>query len=263
MGPATNVSSLMATTIPSSTSTSTDSFRQWRNCVLERMRVLIVAGITVGVLVAGIGSRLAMLLLRVTSSDRVIGLQSDDDFTIGRTTLAGSYNLVVLGAFVGIIGVGVYRLVGPWLIGPLWLRRLTLGVGAGIVAGSMLVHSDGVDFTVLKPTWLAIGLFVALPALFGASIGWVVDAVQRPDSWTARGRRKWVLPVIAVAVVPVAAIPLAFALVPVGIWPMSRDVDFSAEIKSVRWLPNAGRAVWILIVVLGLVSLLNDVTAII
>jgi hypothetical protein len=38
-----------------------------RQDLIEKMRVIIVAWIPVGVLVAGVGSRLAMLLLRVTS----------------------------------------------------------------------------------------------------------------------------------------------------------------------------------------------------
>ena len=227
------------------------------------MRVLIVAGVTTGALVAGLVSRLAMLLLRVTSSERVNGLQSDDDFTIGRFTLAGTYNLVVLGSFVGVIGFGVYRLVKPWLIGPRWFRRATLGIAAGIVAGSMLVHADGIDFTVLKPKWLAIGLFIALPALFAVVMGVVVDSVDRPTSWTAKGRSRWLLPVIVVSCVPVVLIPLAFSLIPVGVWALARDVDFPAEVRSVSWLPNVVRGAWILIVLLGFWALLADVTALI
>ena len=81
--------------------------------MLAELRVIIVAGITVGVLVAGFGSRLAMLVLRLTSSRFVRGAVSDDGFVIGRVTLGGTYNLLVLGAVVGVIGAGVYRLVGP------------------------------------------------------------------------------------------------------------------------------------------------------
>jgi hypothetical protein len=251
------MTALMSTPDPKST------FRAWRDCVLERMRVVIVAGITVGFLVAGLVNRLAMLLLRVTSPDHVNGLQSDDDFTIGRVTLAGTYSLSVLGAFVGIIGVGAYRLVAPWLIGPMWFRRLTTGLGSGIVVGSMLIHTDGVDFTVLKPTWFAIGLFIAVPALFGMVIGPVVDAVGRPDSWTTRGWRRWLLPVVAVALFPPTLLVVAFALVPVGFWALSRDVDFVAEVRSVRWLPNVVRGMFVAVVALALVALFNDVTALV
>ena len=44
--------------------------------IAETIRVIVVTGILYGVVVAGIGSRLAMLLLRVTSSDRVIALSA-------------------------------------------------------------------------------------------------------------------------------------------------------------------------------------------
>ena len=237
--------------------------RAWSNRVFATMRVLIVAGITTGALVAGLVSRFAMMLLRVTSPDRVNGLQSDDDFTIGRFTLAGTYNLIALGAIVGIIGFFVYRLVKPWLLGPQWFRRATLGIASGVVAGSMLIHADGIDFTVLKPKWLAISLFIALPALFAVVMGMMVDSVSRPESWTARRPWRWLLPVIVIACVPVAAIFLAFALIPVGAWATARDVDFPAEVRSVNWLPSVVRGAWLLIVALGLAALIGDVTALI
>lgn len=240
-----------------------DSTRVWLGCVLERMRVLIVAGITTGALVAGLVSRVAMGLLRVTSPDRVNGLQSDDDFTIGKITFAGTYNLMVIGAVVGLIGFATYRVVRPWLIGPHWFRRLTLALGAGAVAGSMLVHSNGIDFTALKPKWLAIGLFIALPALFAVALAAMVDSVSRPDSWTARRPWRWLLPILILACFPVIIFVTAIALVPVGIWAMGREGDVEMEIRKVSWLPNVVRAGFLAIAVLGLVALIGDVTALI
>src|SRR5438445_2427353 len=134
---------------------------------VDRLWVLIVAGIPTGVVVAGVGSRLAMLLLRLTSPEHVHGLVSDDGFVIGRVTLSGTYNLLLIGAAAGVIGAAAYTWVAPWLLGPLWFRRLTTAIGSGVVVGSLLIHSDGVDFRVLEPHWLALALFVLLPALFG------------------------------------------------------------------------------------------------
>lgn len=238
-----------------------ESTRLWRDLVVERMRVLIVAGVTTGVVIGGVVNRLAMFLLRTTSPERVNGRDSDDGFTIGRFTLSGTYNLIVLGAVVGIIGFAVYRLVRPWLIGPQWFRRLTIGLGSGAVVGSILVHADGIDFTALKPMWLAIGLFVALPALFAVVMGAMVDSVERPDSWTARGHWRWLLPIVVLACVPFIVPVLVFALVPIGIWALARDGDLPTEIRKVRWLPNVVRAAFLSIAVLGLVALINDVNA--
>lgn len=230
--------------------------------VIEHIRVLVVAGIAVGAILVGVGSRLAMFVLRITSPDSVRGVTSDDGFIIGRVTLGGTYNLLLLGAAVGVIGAGAYRLVAPWLIGPGWFRRFTTGAASAAVAGSMLVHADGVDFTLLKPTWLAIGLFVALPGLFGVVIGMVVDRVAQPDSWTANGRRRWALPVLLVICFPLtlpfigvaAAVVLAFAA-----------AQRSTPLQHLRATLGYGlvvRSIWLLIAFAGLAAVINDARAI-
>jgi hypothetical protein len=231
--------------------------------VVERMRVVVVAGMPVGVLVAGVGSRLAMLVLRLTSPEHVRGVTSDDGFTIGQVTVGGTYNLLLLGSVVGVIGAGAYMLVAPRLIGPAWFRRLTVGAACAAVVGSMLVHADGIDFTLLQPTWLAIGLFVALPGLFGVLVGPAVDAARRPDSWSARGRRRWLLPIVVVACFPPSVFSLLVAAVVLVLSMVARQ---ARPIQLVRRSPAymfAVRAVWLLIAIAGLVALVNDIDAII
>ncbi len=235
--------------------TQTDSVRVE---TLERLRVLIVAGISVGVLVAGVGSRLAMFVLRLTSPHSVRGIESDDGFIIGRFTLGGTYNLLILGAFVGIIGAAAYRAVSPWLFGPGWFQRLTVAAGCGAVVGSMLVHGSGIDFRFLKPLWLAVGLFVALPALFGVAMGIAVDRVSAPGHWTSRGRLRWILPVGLLLAFPQSMIIAALAALVLVVW-----VPVRRSFAHDRGVPLAARlvvrSVWLLIAVLGLVALLGDI----
>lgn len=230
--------------------------------MIENIRVLIVAGIPTGALVVGLGSRIAMFVLRITSPDRVHGVRSDDDFVIGKVTIGGTYNLLQIGAAVGIIGAGVYMLVAPWLIGPVWFRRLTTGLASAVVAGSMLVHDKGIDFHVLQPTWLAIGLFVALPGLFGIAIAAAVDAVRRPDTWTARGRRRWALVIVSVACFPAT---LLIVMVAVVVTAFGEVLRAAGVLRIVRGLPAHElviRSLWLLIAVAGLIALINDITAI-
>jgi hypothetical protein len=229
--------------------------------LIEGVRVLIVGGIPAGVVLVGVGSRMAMLLLRVTSPDRVHGVTSDDGFTIGQVTIAGTYNLLLLGAVVGIIGAAAYRLVAPWLLGPSWFRRLTTGLAAAAVVGSMLVHADGIDFTLLQPTWLAIGLFVALPGLFGTLIGPAVDAISRPDSWTIRGRRRWMLPLIAVACFPPSLLAVLVASVIFGVWEIASDFQLVGRVRQAPLYALTVRFLWLLVAVVGLVALINDTRA--
>jgi hypothetical protein len=193
--------------------------------LLDLLRVIVVAGVITGVLIAGVGGRLAMLLLRLTSPDTVTGVESDDGFTIGEFTLGGSYNLLNLGGAVGLIGAAAYVLVSPWLLGPAWFRRFTVGAVAGALAGSMIIHADGTDFTVLEPLWLAVALFVGLPALFGWVIGAVVDSVDGPGSWTRRGRLRWALPLLLLLAVPLAILPgIVMAALVAALLPLRREL---------------------------------------
>jgi hypothetical protein len=91
--------------------------------LFDGVRPLIVAGIPVGVIVAGVGSRLAMLLLRLTSPASVGGVRSDDGFVIGQVTLAGTYNCRCSAPASASSGAGAYQWVRPWLLGPWWFRR--------------------------------------------------------------------------------------------------------------------------------------------
>ena len=227
--------------------------------VRATLRVLVPAGVLVGVLVGGVGSRLAMLVLRLTSPDRVIGVESDDGFEIGVVTLQ-SFNLVFLGAGVGIIGAGLFLLVRPWLIGPGWFRHLTTALGCGAVVGSILINPHGVDFSVLEPTWLAATLFVAIPTLFGALIGPALALAERPGSWLTTSRWRWAL-MLPVLWFPLVVIVLAFVtLLIAGWWPLRRLRLADALQRNVV-TSTVVRGAWLAIAVLGLGALISDITA--
>jgi len=227
--------------------------------VLDELVLLALAGISTGVVVAGVGSRLAMLILRLTSHPRVIGVQSDDDFTIGRFTLSGTYNLLLLGAAFGVIGAAVYQWVRPWLIGPQWFRYVTVGVACGSVVGSMLIHADGIDFRALTPTWFAIGLFVALPFLFGLAICWTVDRLDRDGSFARRGRARWIVAGILAVLFPITLILLGIALLVLIAWVPARDAWHAEGNSPPAALTFIVRGVWLGIAVLGLIALVNDI----
>ena len=227
--------------------------------VLDELLLLALAGISCGVVVAGIGSRLAMLALRLTSDPRVIGIQSDDDFTIGRFTFFGTYSLVVLCAVFGVIGAALYQWVRPWLIGPQWFRYVTVGLACAAVVGSMLIHADGIDFRALTPTWLAIALFVALPFLFGVAIGWTVDRLDRDGSFARHGKTRWIIGTIGAVLFPPTLIILGVAAVVLFGWVPARDAWHAEAKPAPRVFTFVVRGVWLAIAVLGLVALVNDI----
>jgi len=236
---------------------SEGEFRSIAEGTARVLRVLILAGIPTGVVVIGLGSRLAMFALRVTSSPSVFGIQSDDDFTIGRFTLFGTYTLIVLGAAVGVLGAAAYQWVRPWLIGPEWFRYLTLALGSGAVVGSMLVHADGIDFNLLDPMWFAVALFVMLPAIFALSIAWAVEYVERYVG--PAGYRRWLLPVGLPILVPLTIVVVAWAALIAAAWMSFRQTADVAAIARKPAVAFAMRGLWLSIAVLGALALFGDI----
>ncbi len=127
----------------------------------------------VGALIAGPAARVLMLALRLTSPDTVRGVTSDDGFTIGRVGF-DTLQLLLGSAFIGAAGGAAYA-AGRRIL-PGRRRRLALWtLLAGAAGGAGTVHTDGVDFTLLEPTWLAIGGFVALFAGGALAIALLVE----------------------------------------------------------------------------------------
>ena len=133
-------------------------------------------GLVAGAAIGGVGGRLAMLVLRLTSDDSVRGAESDDGFVIGRFSSETIF-LVVLAALLGAIGGLVYLLVREWL--PRNWRAVAFGVLCATVVGSSIISPDGVDFTVLSPLWLAVVMFVLIPAAYGVAASVLVERSLR------------------------------------------------------------------------------------
>ena len=61
---------------------------------------------------------------------------------------------------------------------------------AAVVGGGVFVEFEGIDFRLLKPLWLAIGLFVFLPGAWGATVA-IITIDQRGiiESFNAAAER--------------------------------------------------------------------------
>ena len=226
--------------------------------VLRRTRALVFAGVFLGVVIGGLGGRLAMLILRLTSPDSVTGVLTDDGFEIGQVTLLGTLSLISFAAIFGLVGAVAYTLVRPWLIGPRLVSQPHVRGGRGAVVGSALIHADGIDFILLKPAWLAIALFVAIPACFGALIGPVLAWCDRPTAWVNTGKyRPWILLVVALAVSPFNVVLVVLIAVVMVVWRLVRgSLQGIGRNGAVRLVV---RAAWVGIALLGLTVLLQDI----
>jgi hypothetical protein len=222
----------------STTDTPTRPTSQEWGVLLDRFGTAVFGGMVAGFLVGGVGGRLAMLLLRLTSSDGIRGIESDDGFEIGRFS---TETLFLLGATTlvgGMLGVG-YLAVRRWL--PAAGRRAQAAVFFGLVGGAFVIEPDGVDFTLLDPLWLAVALFVALPAGFG----WLLAELAERRLGGEHGLRKSNVAAVIVfvvvgflGVVPLLLIPIAALCVLAGRrWPgLGAAVDSAPVTWGVRAL---------------------------
>ena len=141
----------------------------WIEAIFASISVGILVGAVNGFLIGGVGGRVAMRILVLTSSDAVRGITSDDGFEIGRfsaETIILLFLTTILGGIAG-AGFGFLRL---FVAGRTWLVALGFAVTCSSVGGAMLVQTHGIDFRFLGPLWLGVGLFVAIPGIWGAAM---------------------------------------------------------------------------------------------
>ena len=138
---------------------------------------VVGASAVIGVLTVGVLSRLMMFLFARLNPE-ADGTISDDGFEMGRFTFSGSVNLALVGLVIGVLSGVLYLLLEPLLVGPDWFATLSLSIGAGVVGAANLVHSDGVDFTLLDPLWLTVGLCTLLPVGHVAAVDLVARRIR-------------------------------------------------------------------------------------
>lgn len=141
------------------------------------------SGAIAGLVVGGIGGRLAMLLLRLTSPDFVVGMTSDNGFEIGVVSTR-TLNLLLATAGLGAVNGVLYSALRGAI--PVRLRLPLWTLLAAALGGAGVVHEDGVDFTLLEPASLAVALFVALPAAAAAVVVLLVERSSRMEPWADR-----------------------------------------------------------------------------
>ena len=244
--------------IPPATDASTTELEQG-SALLEwarRIGAAIAAGMISGLVVGGIGGRIAMFILRVTSSSRVNGIESDDGFRIGQISGATFFLLLITTA-LGAVGGLMYLFGRQWV--PARWRVAVSGAFFGAVIGAGVIKPDGVDFSLLSPLWLAVVMFVLIAVAFGLVVSLLVERLLAREA--RQGLGWWVyLPLPAlllggpVAWVAIVVVWLAWAVghtVPV--------VGRAWRSPVVLWV---GRTVIAALVVVNALALAEDVTTI-
>ena len=222
----------------------------------RRVSAGVVGGLATGALIGGVGGRLAMFVLRLTSDPALHGLKTDDEFTIGRFSGETMF-LVLVTAGLGVIGGLVYLAVREWL--PERWRAALAGLFGAIVGGAAFIRPDGIDFTRLDPLPLAIAMFIALPAIYGVAMSLFVERLLRSNSG-AGGSWGWLLGLLPLAAfVTTGPLGLGLLLLMFGVWWVHRSVPDATTLwrsPTVVWI---GRAILLAVTARGLVSLVADI----
>lgn len=202
----------------------------------RRLGAGLWAGIISGFVIGGIGGRLAMFLLRVTSDPSLHGVETDDGFRIGEFTGDTMFLLFVATA-LGALGGIFYLIVRKWL--PERPRPFLIAGLAALVGGSIVIRPEGIDFKVLDPLALAIALFILLPGLYGFALSILAE---RFLSLASRSRLTGWLPAVIPLIGLVALGPVGLIVVIVGGlgWVFNRVSDFT-RLWSSRGVAQIGR----------------------
>jgi hypothetical protein len=206
--------------------------------VVRHAGIGVAAGAVVGLVVGGILGRIAMFVLRVTTGESITGVTSDDGFEIGRVTLAGTLNLMLAYSLAGLALGLLYAVARRFL--PRRGRVAAWTAVSAAVGGSIFVHSDGVDYLLLDPLWLAVAFFVLLPALAGLGVALAVERLE-----ASGGLARWHVVAAGIGTVALFAVPAAVAavLLALGRVPVVRRLADSMAVRALALLVVAAMVV--------------------
>ena len=229
----------------------------WWQPDLRRLAAVGSAGALVGLVVAGLGSRLAMFVLAVLNP-HVHGRVSDDGFVMGRFGLEATAGLLLFCTSLGVLGGVLYLLLRQLRVGPARFHGAAMVAGPTVVAAAALVHTDGIDFTALRPQWLALGLFVLLPLLASWALVGLAESWLAPGSWFRQGSSWRALPAVTLLLLlPLAPVVAVAALLRLA-QQRSDTVREALAHPAVAWV---ARGVLVVVFLLAALDLARDTAA--
>lgn len=141
----------------------------------------MVGGLVAGA-VAGLGSRLAMYVIRVMNPSHN-GETTHANAEVGQFTLDGALSLVIEGMFYGVPGAVVYLAVRRWMPGTGLVKGLSFGVYL-LLVGAPIVLDGNYEYFRYVSTWVSVSLFALLYPLYGLVIAplteWLGQGAKGP-----------------------------------------------------------------------------------
>jgi hypothetical protein len=149
-----------------------------------------LAGLIVGVVLAGGGGRLVMRLAAILVPDAV-GSVTENGNVIGQITLGGTLGLIVfVGLLFGAVGGSLWVTITPWLPASAgWRAAVSVPIAIGLGTPG-LVSDHNPDFAILGHDPLVVASLVLLVGLFGPALVLVDGWLERrlPHAAASDGR---------------------------------------------------------------------------
>jgi hypothetical protein len=131
---------------------------------LRMIGVSLGAGILAG-MASGLGARLLMRFIAMMNRSHY-GDVTHHNAVTGVTTLEGTLNVVIEGAFVGVLGSIFYLVLRPWLPGRTAVKGLLYGLLLLVLFGNLVLDGDYEYFRYVPPA-VSVSLFALLFPLYG------------------------------------------------------------------------------------------------
>jgi hypothetical protein len=155
---------------------------------LRSSAVALGVGVTVGVVVAGGGARIAMRLIALADDREDFGLSTEGGDTVGEVTLEGTLFVLFTGLVLGAVGAFLYLALRRWLPERALLRSLSFALiilGFGLTA---TVNGNDADFEFVN-TVVSILSFATVLLVYGMLVPTFIDRlVPRRASLSRWGR---------------------------------------------------------------------------
>ena len=146
--------------------------------LVRHIGIVGIVGVTLGLIVGGIGGRVVMRIAGIVAPDHVQGVATEMG-TIGDITVGGTIELVIfVGLFFGAFGAVAYVISERWLswTGP--FRPLAFGLLLLVVGAPDVLDPENLDFLLVGNFELIVVMFVALFLLYGIPMPLLVSALE-------------------------------------------------------------------------------------
>ncbi len=193
--------------------------------VVLRLASSCIGSVVAGLVVGGLGSRLAMRVSAIAAGDHRQGLLTDNGNAVGTITAEGTLALVVFVGLAAGLATGVFlaamRTVLPGRFLPLSVSLVLLALG-----GPFVIDPANPDFTLVGNGFLNVAMFAALFPAFGCGALWIAE---RFDGWLVRP------PLVRLAPITIAgaAVGLVLGILGVGVFGTAGPLSVAVVLVTV------------------------------